>query len=1513
MTMESDGERLDEVFESPPDETQDWYFDLPQGAWERQEEKNRNLRQTLLNKQAQQQPQRKQEPEAKGGEKKRRWFGGGKDEQAPEEAIETPRFSKLSEETREERRARLEALATNAEEASTTAESDVEPASGPLLRRSRSEDEKASFAAAPDPDAPISRWDAMFGSGLQEGSIVDSMREWASGSKADAEDPAPAEPPTVLDADADDSEWDQINKDADESSMLEVLRRRRHAASMEAERTDDAPMGEAAASALSELQADDDEPEDDSSDDFEADASDWAPVAPEPSIDELLVAEAAEAAAADAPAFEMPEVDAAVPDAEDVMANAEAHAEAGVEVEDVMANAEAEVVTDAEAMMANANANANAEVDVEVEDVMANANAEPIADINDDDADDDVAPSAWEIDDDDDEVEDVSVTATDADDMDGDDEPEPFEAIASNLIIWPTTPTTGFEQPVVVDKTTAGHFDEAMSASEEFDESETEDEPAEKKPGIFKRIFGRGRHEEPGEAEEFASDGEWVPVEQEPLNLRSVTQANEWEPEEAPLVPEPAKAEFVESSDVDSPFKVMDESGWMPVTAAGEGRKELDTSWMAPAGSAARDAAAWSPPSSEPETPETEEYDEEDPWAPFGQADVENAQEIPGSAALAEEDDDAWAPAAFAAPVDDTPEEHAPADDAPTAAEWVAPAFEMPEDNAEELPETAARAWWEPANVVASVEVPSNDDVEIPDDDVTAEPIEAAFPPAADTVELAPAPAFDALSALPASEAEPEDSEPEASNDDGWAGWGDDAAFASAFEIDPKTGSSTEENSVPPADETVEPEATPLVQMSAFRETAEEPEADDQWDFAAALGRDDDESSDLEPVSEQGSELQAAPVPAFDMAALDASDAVVALAEESVPQDEGAAGSDEFDFDAALRTAEDRVAATGEAPAPVEESAAAWSLAASEEPDFEAALSGEPEPWPAVGGFSMATDAASAETDADADGSEELDATGPATWTTPVADNSQPTGEDDWGSEATAAGDWSPEPMPVPEMPVADNTGTTEDAAEAEEEHGWDNADAPAAIWAASLEAPGTGWSPEPMPVPEMPAAVEGENPWASLHDDDEDVPSEDERDVPQTEADEDADAWAAIANASGYNAEEEFEPPTFGKIARSPRDDERGSWLADNFPQQDPIPDPVDEAFAEHDEEDMERDLVLRAFEAHAATEVDDEPLEPGAFHELFGAAAQGIVDDLIEPQEAQSFAKMRMAPQRTSAPGSAPFEDEDDWIEGTEDDDGDEFDFFEHRELERAAFLAGSLKTQDLAEAKKTRTWVRELVETGLLALLVFLSVRASFQNFKVDGSSMYPTLTDGQFLIVNKLVYSEVNVDKLGKYVPLVDGGDDPTKHVFHGPERGDIIVLRDPSTPEQDLIKRVIGLPGEKIEVYEGAVYINDQKLNEPYLKDAWGRNGQGNYPAVIIPADSYFVMGDNRDNSKDSRSSQIGFIAEDLIIGRAEFTYLPLSAFGLIGNGGSSLSEQDGRPHLTSELRPAEDLAAVATR
>lgn len=188
--------------------------------------------------------------------------------------------------------------------------------------------------------------------------------------------------------------------------------------------------------------------------------------------------------------------------------------------------------------------------------------------------------------------------------------------------------------------------------------------------------------------------------------------------------------------------------------------------------------------------------------------------------------------------------------------------------------------------------------------------------------------------------------------------------------------------------------------------------------------------------------------------------------------------------------------------------------------------------------------------------------------------------------------------------------------------------------------------------------------------------------------------------------------------------------------------------------------------------------------------------------------------------------------------------------------------------------RSLLRELIETGMLALLVFLVVRASFQNFRVDGESMAPALQDDEFLVVNRLVYSEVDMDGLSQLLPWIDAEEGETAHLFHGPERGDIVVFHDPRDTDQDLIKRVIGLPGETIELREGRVFINDVELPEPYVAEPCDHSCDRD--RILIPANEYFVMGDNRNNSSDSR--EIGLIHEDLIVGKALVAYWPPSAF-----------------------------------
>jgi len=339
---------------------------------------------------------------------------------------------------------------------------------------------------------------------------------------------------------------------------------------------------------------------------------------------------------------------------------------------------------------------------------------------------------------------------------------------------------------------------------------------------------------------------------------------------------------------------------------------------------------------------------------------------------------------------------------------------------------------------------------------------------------------------------------------------------------------------------------------------------------------------------------------------------------------------------------------------------------------------------------------------------------------------------------------------------------------------------------------------------------------------------------------------------------------------------------------------------------EEAEDDVILRAFERHAATP-DPEP-DPArereteeALAELFGSNAAQIVEESGNQPEPQSFIRLGgFAPQRGTEALDGNWGPEEEALEALERDrriavgtDGTGFLVapWDSETVEGENAHAGS--------GGKVKTWVRELVETGLLALLVFLSVRASFQNFKVDGNSMLPTLEDGQFLIVNKLVYSEVDMEKLGKYVPFINAGDEPKRNVFHGPQRGDIVVLRDPRKPETDLIKRVIGLPGETVEIVNGRVFINDMLLDEPYITTPWNDTK----PKILISEGEYYVLGDNRDNSLDSRSSQVGLIPKDLIIGKAALSYWPRDKFGLAPNEEGSLTEQ--KPVLTTQ-RIGED-------
>lgn len=424
-------------------------------------------------------------------------------------------------------------------------------------------------------------------------------------------------------------------------------------------------------------------------------------------------------------------------------------------------------------------------------------------------------------------------------------------------------------------------------------------------------------------------------------------------------------------------------------------------------------------------------------------------------------------------------------------------------------------------------------------------------------------------------------------------------------------------------------------------------------------------------------------------------------------------------------------------------------------------------------------------------------------------------------------------------------------------------------------------------------------------------------------------DPWAAITQVTGYDeraggvppfrASAEVESALHRYEAEREAEEAYHATSEEAFPSADDADQP-NAPLPAWDDSNLEDDTVLRAFQAHASAFDDDEFDTPPAsadtdslvFDDLLGEDAEDIVAEASQPAaDNRYFGRMQgWAPQRT--PGERqPFPWEKDAQEPARTPDASEeaatslegWSRVEEAPVPWSAAPTSAVATHAEAPSarrkSRSKVLVREIVETGLLALLVFLSVRASFQNFKVDGYSMWPTLEDGEYLIVNKLAYSEVDMDRLSNFVPFVDPGEDPSREVFGGPTRGDIVVLKDPRETDTDLIKRIIGMPGETLEIVDGKVYINDMLLIEPYIKDEWNDDKE----KLLIPPGHYFVMGDNRNNSMDSRSSQIALIPKDLLIGKAMLTYWPTEKFGLAPNGGGDISEKDGRPVVTAERVP----------
>jgi signal peptidase I len=194
-----------------------------------------------------------------------------------------------------------------------------------------------------------------------------------------------------------------------------------------------------------------------------------------------------------------------------------------------------------------------------------------------------------------------------------------------------------------------------------------------------------------------------------------------------------------------------------------------------------------------------------------------------------------------------------------------------------------------------------------------------------------------------------------------------------------------------------------------------------------------------------------------------------------------------------------------------------------------------------------------------------------------------------------------------------------------------------------------------------------------------------------------------------------------------------------------------------------------------------------------------------------------------------------------------------------------------------KRIRRVARELVGTFVIALLVFVAVRAAFQNYRVEGSSMEPVLHNGQYMIVNKAIYTRINLKTISRFLPFIDPGDNPDRYLFRAPQRGDVVVFRFPGNPDRDFIKRIIGEPGDTVEIKNGTVYIDGGALDEPYITS----KPTYTYGPAEVPPKQYFVLGDNRNNSYDSHVW--GFLPEENIIGQAWLSYWPKDDWGLVLN------------------------------
>ena len=185
--------------------------------------------------------------------------------------------------------------------------------------------------------------------------------------------------------------------------------------------------------------------------------------------------------------------------------------------------------------------------------------------------------------------------------------------------------------------------------------------------------------------------------------------------------------------------------------------------------------------------------------------------------------------------------------------------------------------------------------------------------------------------------------------------------------------------------------------------------------------------------------------------------------------------------------------------------------------------------------------------------------------------------------------------------------------------------------------------------------------------------------------------------------------------------------------------------------------------------------------------------------------------------------------------------------------------VKEPDRSSIWSALSWIRDLAFSVLIAVVLIVFI---YQPVKVEGTSMMPTLTDQERIFINKFTY----------------------KFGLGGIERGDTVVFWYPDDLTKSYIKRVIGLPGDRVRIESGQVYVNDRAMVEGYVPDeykdnvSWPRSGEGQpVHDRVVPPGEYFVLGDHRSSSSDSRSW--GYVPRKNIYGKAVFVYWPLEKIG----------------------------------